>query len=196
VLSIANSLPSTNLHPPPPIRTALKQGMVPTVGLLVISLVYIVHIIHASPVYSNQNRNRPSSFTYQPPQYECPANESYAECGRECEPLCTALHKLRLECEQPCMAAACKCQKGYARRNDGRCVRILDCPSKTCFEQKLKFTGARHNIHFCRRAGMSATFELQRMSTGRALLRTVMYASNGTLPALLSKCMWSTTLRL
>jgi hypothetical protein len=34
------------------------------------------------------------------------------------------------------MAAACKCKKGYARRNDGKCVRILDCPSRKYVSNK------------------------------------------------------------
>jgi hypothetical protein len=62
-----------------------------------------------------------------PPLNRCPANEQYFACGNACQTTCATLNQPCLIINKKC-PSGCYCKPGFARRDDGVCVHINNCP--------------------------------------------------------------------
>ncbi|XP_065188681.1 zonadhesin-like isoform X3 [Sycon ciliatum] len=59
-------------------------------------------------------------------QGSCAANEEYRQCTTPCPPTCATLGQPR-PCPAICLAPGCECKRGFARSDNGTCIRQEDC---------------------------------------------------------------------
>ena len=65
----------------------------------------------------------------------CTENEAMALCGRSCEPTCKSMENANVPVIERCpddvqcssATAACSCQPGFVRNDQGKCVAPADC---------------------------------------------------------------------
>ncbi|KJH50180.1 trypsin Inhibitor like cysteine rich domain protein [Dictyocaulus viviparus] len=55
----------------------------------------------------------------------CAENEQRAQCGTACEPTCTNSNPV---CTRQCIPNVCRCQQGYVRNSNNRCILQRNCP--------------------------------------------------------------------
>ncbi|CAH0674072.1 unnamed protein product [Spodoptera exigua] len=58
-------------------------------------------------------------------------NAVFSDCPSACEPTCENPDSNQ-PCILMCMPKGCVCKKGFVRRNDGKCVRVEECPAVGC----------------------------------------------------------------